>query len=1278
MNFLRVKTSNLCTVPNPVKTRGLYLLIFLCSTLLFQEVKAQQCSVTADRYKVCVNQTVTYTFAHNFTATPVTYQWLLGDGSSSSSPSPVYKYSVAGTYTASVTVTFSNGQTCQAQSSPVTIFALPNADFRITSASTQCFANNLFCFEDRSTPGSSQAPIQSRVMLFGNGGSNIQPAGNKNICYSYPDTPGGIFSVVMEVMDTNGCIARFEKKDSIRVYPKMKNVEFTIQTEVLCGKTRVRLTNWSDYAESELSSFRWIFGDGTEQSTGWANTEHLYDKSGTKQVTLEVTDKNNCKTTKTYPVLITSVTFDSTFTILPSQTQCYQGNDFGFMLDVSPQVVTTWSIKDEGGNTIVGFTPSPSSLLGTFPTCGRYTIRATQTFGNCTLTIDTFAVVLGPKAVIETPAYRLLSKNQCVIKDTMFFRTPNPELSCFYNNPGIKILWDFKDPFAPPCTTSVANNVNVGANCNFATDTFQVKHFYNPANPGCYTPILKIMDTGTGCEHSDSVKLRLTPPDAHPAPNATPPRRGLYITDKPCLNTTVIFRLDETLPLCGREMGWILKDSMCFPHNWEPISPDLDHHNTFYTGTCDTSGYVTVGLILSNGKDGNNNTCYDTAWYHYMLHFIQIDPVFTYEADATCKPFKVKLTMRDSIQKGIKSVRWSMPSMQTQVFQFGPNDSIIPSVYFTVDQDMQTIAAVTIVDTNDCFWTSAKDLYVGSVSRINISKSIYCTGERVQLTDSTRYYFQTVNNGYNYWKDTSRNEETYIDFGDGSGFSKIESRPVSHVYTDTGFYDITLIALDSIGCPDTTRFVDVFRVLDVETRIKSRDSMPLYCAPQIVYFEDSSYILDPFPALPSSVRDNVISWEWKFNNGYPNSILQQPSQDFSFNGTYPVKLIVKTFYGCIDSAVFDVEIKGPEPSFTIEDTVGCSPFTVKFKNTTIKKLKSWIWYFNDTAQTFFSTDNNGDVTFTYYKPGVYPIRLYGEDTVFNKTTQSYKTCGIMYPDSNIGLPVRQIRVLPIPELHITSKDTVCLNTQVTFATSANYDYKKYLWTLPDGDTVTHFAPDTSLALVFDSTGSYRVKVWSVKTNPLECMDTAVKDVIVKDILAGFEVKVKIGKVYEFTNTSTGAESYTWDFGQPSSGRHNFSDEVNPFHDYGEENDVFLVCLKAFDRFGCEDTACKTVIPVSRIVIPNVFTPNGDDRNDAFDIDIEGQTLYDLVIYNRWGNIVFEGKKDGLANDGINWNGREDNTGSACPDGVYFFIFKYKFAGSDEKFDAHGTVTLLRE
>ena len=72
-----------------------------------------------------------------------------------------------------------------------------------------------------------------------------------------------------------------------------------------------------------------------------------------------------------------------------------------------------------------------------------------------------------------------------------------------------------------------------------------------------------------------------------------------------------------------------------------------------------------------------------------------------------------------------------------------------------------------------------------------------------------------------------------------------------------------------------------------------------------------------------------------------------------------------------------------------------------------------------------------------------------------------------------------------------------------------------------------------------------------------------------------------------------------------------------------------------------------------IVIPNVFTPNGDGVNDLFTFDNYGYTVETVQIYNRWGMEVTSDH-----NNVILWNGH-NKSGDAVPEGVYYYSLLVK-------------------
>ncbi len=159
---------------------------------------------------------------------------------------------------------------------------------------------------------------------------------------------------------------------------------------------------------------------------------------------------------------------------------------------------------------------------------------------------------------------------------------------------------------------------------------------------------------------------------------------------------------------------------------------------------------------------------------------------------------------------------------------------------------------------------------------------------------------------------------------------------------------------------------------------------------------------------------------------------------------------------------------------------------------------------------------------------------------------------------------------------------------------------------------------------------------------------------------------------EFLNTSVSSSNnalnYIWDFGDST-----FSDLENPDHLYTSDQHmtVFLVAYLDSNQF-CADTFGYTLslYPSSQIVVPNVFTPNGDGFNDAFQVDNQGIDVFECILYNRWGTEIY--RFDELNNS---WDGRA-YSGEKLPDGTYFYSIEA--SGHDGKeLSLKGAFSLLR-
>jgi len=95
-----------------------------------------------------------------------------------------------------------------------------------------------------------------------------------------------------------------------------------------------------------------------------------------------------------------------------------------------------------------------------------------------------------------------------------------------------------------------------------------------------------------------------------------------------------------------------------------------------------------------------------------------------------------------------------------------------------------------------------------------------------------------------------------------------------------------------------------------------------------------------------------------------------------------------------------------------------------------------------------------------------------------------------------------------------------------------------------------------------------------------------------------------------------------------------------------------------------------VNPFSKLIIPNVFTPNGDGVNDVFTLESTGVTSLNAQLFDRWGLKLFEWN---TVHGG--WDGRT-TAGGMASEGTYYYIIVATGADGQE-YKLNGHLTLLR-
>jgi PKD repeat protein len=164
------------------------------------------------------------------------------------------------------------------------------------------------------------------------------------------------------------------------------------------------------------------------------------------------------------------------------------------------------------------------------------------------------------------------------------------------------------------------------------------------------------------------------------------------------------------------------------------------------------------------------------------------------------------------------------------------------------------------------------------------------------------------------------------------------------------------------------------------------------------------------------------------------------------------------------------------------------------------------------------------------------------------------------------------------------------------------------------------------------------------------------------------------EVITFVDASTSQQStvilWNWDFGQNQTIS---LTDTNQFYSFGIAGQ-YPVTLTVTDALGCQDDYTLIInVNDPDIWLPNVITSNGDQTNDLFTLPFDAFKTYNILILNRWGNLIHEGVRD-PANPLLLWNGTTDS-GDKVHDGVYFYEFTGEMLGGT-MVSKHGFVTVI--
>lgn len=631
-------------------------------------------------------------------------------------------------------------------------------------------------------------------------------------------------------------------------------------------------------------------------------------------------------------------------------------------------------------------------------------------------------------------------------------------------------------------------------------------------------------------------------------------------------------------------------------------------------------GNYNVTLIVNNSFG-----CADTITKSVQVYFI---PETGFSFSNICLGDTLYFTDTTSVDNST--------SIATYLWSFGdasPTSNFVNPDHYYLTEGTFTVTLV-VTTTDGCSNVATVPVNVYDAPNSMFSYSNACLSNSVVFVNTSTD--PTIGNIANWsW-----------DFGDGSALNTSVSSP-QHLYSSTGNYTVTLINYSSnLSCSDT--FQNTISVFD---KPNAKFGFIDVCYNEPMYFIDSSTVS----------TGSIVSWSWDFGDATLLSTLPNPSHTYVNAGTYIVTLIVSTNNGCLDTISTSVVVH-PLPTAQFSTMNVCNGITNSFTDLSFisatDTIQSWIWNFGD-GSPLASSQNP---THQYAVIGSYSVQLLLVSNFGCK--DSITKISIVHPNPSVNFTAdKKIGCEPL---------CVSFNDSSFIAAGA---ITQWLWSFGDGSPTTdsqdvlHCYSNDSVFSLIDYT------VTLIVASDSGCVDTISKNnyiTVYPNPVADFSLQPTIASiinpVVSITNLSSGANFWDWDFGDFDT-----SSIYNPLpHNYSDTG-TYLITLVTSTLYNCIDTAYQTIIiePDFLFFIPNTFSPNDDAVNDSFSGKGVFIKEYEMMIFDRWGKLIFD-------SDDINkpWDGKTNSGAEIAKPDVYVYTFRVTDF-KNQKHNYKGIVSLVK-
>jgi gliding motility-associated-like protein len=568
---------------------------------------------------------------------------------------------------------------------------------------------------------------------------------------------------------------------------------------------------------------------------------------------------------------------------------------------------------------------------------------------------------------------------------------------------------------------------------------------------------------------------------------------------------------------------------------------------------------------------------------------------------------------------GISSFVWTVSPGQTL------NGNIVSHIYPSAG-DFQIV--LTVTDTNGCVHSDTAITTVLPLPQpdMNILDGAdFCEDDIIQFTDETVGVMSAYSWNFNY----------ALGLPVSPPFSSAQQNPLFS-YGQFGTYAVRLRVLDANGCINAvTRTIKIHDVPEAEF------TATMVC-------EGETSLLVGTGTVEDGSTVNAGQWDFGDGSNAAGGLVQ--THTYASADTYSVQLITVTSEGCADTVSHDVWVN-PMPIVTIAGNDVCLNTETIFINSSIPQdatIVSWNWDFED-GQTL----QGSEASHTYIDFGTYTVTL---------TALSDSGC------TATGTTVVNVFPNPLPDIMLATAEG-CEPLAVPFFNASVVEggsIVNYTWDFGDGQTATEVNPTHIYA---DTIGTFDVAL-TVTTNNgctasiIETDAVTVNISPVADFTQNQTVVSMLDPTVEFTDASLDATAYAWTFGDGAT-----ANAQNTDHRYAEPGDYTIVLTVSNDDCVDSKTSMVTVESLFTFYIPNAFTPNSNGRNEVFRGEGEGYQTTEMLIYDRWGEQIFQ-----TADDLSGWDGTFK--GKPAPQGTYVYSISV-IDQEGEKHTYNGRVTLTR-